>query len=168
LPAGGTLQSATADAPEAVIVSSMTSGSGRYSAWEHCCRRRLRCAGCGQRQQVSAMRPTAGNAVTSDPVIWAVLPPERRAAAVALIAVHVRGHRGIENKLHYVRSPGVLRLSHDVVPDHSAGSICNTSRGCGPRCCRCSEAQPARTCHMYDNLAWRRRVDDDASTCTIR
>ncbi len=33
------------------------------------------------------MRPSAGNAVTPDPVIWAVLPPERRAAAVALLAM---------------------------------------------------------------------------------
>ena len=33
------------------------------------------------------MRPSAGNAVTPDPVIWVVLPPERRAAAVALLAM---------------------------------------------------------------------------------
>ena len=33
------------------------------------------------------MRASAGNAVTSDLLIWAVLPPERRAAAVALLAV---------------------------------------------------------------------------------
>jgi hypothetical protein len=33
------------------------------------------------------MRPSAGNAVTSDLLIWAVLPPERRAAAVALLAM---------------------------------------------------------------------------------
>ena len=33
------------------------------------------------------MRPSAGHAVTPDPVIWAVLPPERRAAAVALLAM---------------------------------------------------------------------------------
>jgi Protein of unknown function (DUF2637) len=68
----------------------------------------------------------------------------------------------------YELSPGVLNLSHDVAPERSAGSFCNTSRGCGARCCRCSEARPAWTCHMHDNLAWRRRVDDDATTCTIR
>ena len=33
------------------------------------------------------MRPSAGNAVTPDPVLWSVLPPERRAAAVALLAM---------------------------------------------------------------------------------
>ena len=33
------------------------------------------------------MRPSAGNAVTPDPLVWAVLPPERRAAAVALLAM---------------------------------------------------------------------------------
>jgi hypothetical protein len=25
-----------------------------------------------------------------------------------------------------------------------------------------------RTCHMHDNLAWRRRVHEDATTCTVR
>jgi len=59
----------------------------RYWAWEHCCRRRGWFAGCGQRRQVSAVQPSAGNAVTPDPVIWAVLPPERRAAAVSLLAM---------------------------------------------------------------------------------
>jgi hypothetical protein len=62
-------------------------GPERYSAWEHCCRRRLWFAGCGQRRRVSAMRPSAGNAVTPDPVVWVLLPPERRAAAVALLAM---------------------------------------------------------------------------------
>ena len=33
------------------------------------------------------MRASAGNAVTSDLLSWAVLPPERRAAAVALLAL---------------------------------------------------------------------------------
>ena len=33
------------------------------------------------------MRASAGNAVTSDLLIWAALPPERRAAAVALLAM---------------------------------------------------------------------------------
>src|SRR5712691_5243674 len=60
---------------------------GRYWAWEHCCRRRPWFAGCGQRQQVSVMRPSAGNAVTLDPLIWAMLPRERRAAVVALLAL---------------------------------------------------------------------------------
>ena len=33
------------------------------------------------------MQPSAGNAVTPDPLVWALLPPERRAAAVALLAM---------------------------------------------------------------------------------
>ena len=37
------------------------------------------------------MRPSAGQAVTPDPVVWAVLPPERRAAAVALLAMLAAG-----------------------------------------------------------------------------
>ena len=43
------------------------------------------------------------------------------------------------------RSPGIPSLSHDVAPERSAESFCNTSRGCGARCCRCSEARPAGT-----------------------
>ena len=49
-------------------------------------------------------------------------------------------------------SPGGLSLSHHVAPERSAKSFCNTSRGRSARCCRCSEALPARTCHMHDNL----------------
>jgi hypothetical protein len=91
----------------------------------------------------------------------------RRGGTTAVIAAAARGHWDIE-VLHYVRSLGVLTLWHDVAPERSAGSFCNTSRGCGARCCRCSEARPAWTCHMHDNLAWRRRVDYDSTTCTIR
>src|SRR5579862_6557628 len=40
-----------------------------------------------------------------------------RAAGPAALAAWVRGHWHIENKLHWVRSPGVLRLSHNVAPD---------------------------------------------------
>jgi len=65
-------------------------------------------------------------------------------------------------------SPGVLSMSHDVAPEHPTESFCNTSRGCGARCRRCSEARPARTCHMHDNLTGRRRADYAAATCTIR
>ena len=68
----------------------------------------------------------------------------------------------------YELSQGVPRLSHDVAPERFAEGFCNTSRRCGARCCRCSEAWPARTCHMYDNPAGRRRVDATAATCTIR
>jgi hypothetical protein len=47
-------------------------------------------------------------------------------------------------------SPGVPSMSHDVAPERSAESFCNTSRGCGAHRCRCSEARPARTCHMHE------------------
>ena len=33
------------------------------------------------------MQPSAGNAVTPDLLVWMLLPPERRAAAVALLAM---------------------------------------------------------------------------------
>jgi hypothetical protein len=49
-------------------------------------------------------------------------------------------------------SPGGPSMSRDVAPERSAESFCNRSRGCSARCCRCSEARPARTCHMHDNL----------------
>jgi hypothetical protein len=48
----------------------------------------------------------------------------------------------------YELSPGVLSLSHDVASERSAESFCNTSCGCGARCCRCSEAWLSRTRHM--------------------
>ncbi len=40
------------------------------------------------------MRPGAGRTVTPDPLIWTVLPPERRAAAVALLAMLAAQGRG--------------------------------------------------------------------------
>jgi hypothetical protein len=83
------------------------------------------------------------------------------------LLAHVRGHWRVEHA-HWLRSPGALSLSHDVAPERSAESFCNTSRGCGARCCRCSEARPAWTCHMHDNPPGRRRVDDAATTCTVR
>jgi putative transposase len=76
-----------------------------------------------------------------------------------------------EYQAHYNTArpcPGVLRLSHGVAPEHSADSFCNTSCGCGARCCRCSEAWPGQTCHMHDNFSGRRRVNDVPATCTIR
>jgi transposase InsO family protein len=65
-------------------------------------------------------------------------------------------------------SPGVPSVSHDVAPVALRIAFATHLQGCGARCCRCSEARPPWTCHMHDNLAWRRRVVDDATTCTIR
>jgi hypothetical protein len=45
-------------------------------------------------------------------------------------------------------SPGLPSLSHDVAPERSAESFCNTSRGCGARCRCCSGAWLSRTRHM--------------------
>jgi hypothetical protein len=78
-------------------------------------------------------------------------------ASPADLLAYVRGHWKVEH-LHWLRSPGVPRMSHDVASERSAESFCNTSRGCGARCCRCSEAWPAWTCHMHHNLARRRRL----------
>ncbi len=39
------------------------------------------------------MQPSAGNAVTPDLLVWMLLPPERRAAAVALLAMLGRERR---------------------------------------------------------------------------
>ena len=40
------------------------------------------------------MRSSAGNAMPPDPLIWTVLPPERRAAVVALLAMLAAQGRG--------------------------------------------------------------------------
>ena len=68
------------------------------------------------------------------------------------IAACVRGHWGIENKLHWVRSPGVPSLLRDVALECPTESFCNTSRECGACCRRCSEARPARTCNKCNTL----------------
>ena len=54
---------------------------GRYSAFEHRCRRRLWFADCGQRRRLSAMRPSAGNEVTPDPLVWVRTITESGSAA---------------------------------------------------------------------------------------
>jgi glucose/arabinose dehydrogenase len=87
-------------------------------------------------------------------------------AAVAQSLSSPRGKIHRINRPH--RSPGVPSVSHDVAPVALRIAFATHLQGCGARCCRCSEARPPWTCHMHDNLAWRRRVVDDATTCTIR
>ena len=63
------------------------------------------------------MRPSAGNAVTPDPVIWAVLPPERRAAAVALLAMlAARAAGGGRDEPGQVRPQG--QPQQKIRPEH--------------------------------------------------
>ena len=57
------------------------------------------------------MRPSAGHAVTSDFLVWAVLPPERRAAAVAMLAMLAPG-----------RAAGGGRDEPGQVPDAGAAA----------------------------------------------
>ena len=52
----------------------------------------------------------------------------------------------------YELSPGVPSLLRDVALECPTGSSCNTSRECGARCRRCSEARPARTCNKCNTL----------------
>jgi predicted transposase YbfD/YdcC len=62
-----------------------------------------------------------------------------RHADPATLAAWVRSHWEIENKLHWVRSPGVLSLWLDVAVKRFMRSFCNTSAKCGACCRRCSE-----------------------------
>jgi putative transposase len=49
-------------------------------------------------------------------------------------------------------SLGVSSLLRHVAPECLTESFCNTSRECGARCRRCSEARPARTCNKCNTL----------------
>jgi hypothetical protein len=84
-----------------------------------------------------------------------------RARARAAVAAWIEDYNTARS------SPGVPSVSHDVAPVALRIAFATHLQGCGARCCRCSEARPSWTCHMHDNLAWRRRVVDDATTCTI-
>jgi hypothetical protein len=83
------------------------------------------------------------------------------------LLAHVRGHWRVEHA-HWLRSPRVLSLLHDVAPERSAEAFATDPLRCGARCCRCSEAWPARTPPHVQHLVWRRRVVDHGSTRTIR
>jgi hypothetical protein len=74
-----------------------------------------------------------------------------RGGTPEVIAAAARGHWDIE-ALHHVRSPGVPSLLRDVALECPTESSCNTSRECGARCRRCSEARPARTCNKCNTL----------------
>src|SRR6266567_8378003 len=77
-----------------------------------------------------------------------------REAAPEHLAGYVRRHWHIENKIHYVRSPGVHRLSHDVAPEAPRRASATHLQGCGA-CCRCwSNARCLRTRPLAQHL-WR-------------
>jgi len=63
------------------------------------------------------------------------------------LLAHVRGHWRVEHA-HWLRSPRVPSLLHDVAPDAQRRAFCNTSPWCGARCRCCSEAWLSRTRHM--------------------
>jgi len=68
------------------------------------------------------------------------------------LATYARNHWAIENREHYVRSPGVSRLLRDVVLGHPAERFRNTSAR-GVACCpRCSQAGPALACNKCNTL----------------
>jgi predicted transposase YbfD/YdcC len=53
-----------------------------------------------------------------------------RGASPETLAAWVRGHWHIENKLHWVRSPGVPRPSHDVAPERLRRASATHLQGC--------------------------------------
>jgi hypothetical protein len=77
-----------------------------------------------------------------------------RGASPETLAAWVRRHWHIENKLHWVRSPGVIRLSRDVAPSAQRRASATHLYGCGARCCRFSEARRPGTGPLVQHL-WR-------------
>jgi hypothetical protein len=67
-----------------------------------------------------------------------------RDADPATLAAWVRGHWEIENRLHWVRSPGVLGLWRDVAPDGSRTASATDLCGCGARRRCCSDSRHLR------------------------
>jgi hypothetical protein len=78
----------------------------------------------------------------STETVYAVTSPAATQARRAELAAIVRGHLLIEDRLHWVRSPGVLSLPHDVAPECGSGAawLAGTvtpgdSRSSGPARC---------------------------------
>ncbi len=89
---------------------------------------------------------------TCTETVYLIITMPAREAPPEHIAVCIRRHWSIENRVHHVRSPGVLLLLCYVALECPADSFCNTSRECGARCPRCPEALPARTCNKCNTL----------------
>ena len=85
----------------------------------------------GAAQVAQLRRTVARNGKKTVEVVYLITSD--RNADPATLAAWVRGHWEIENRLHWVSSPGVARLSRDAALQRSAESFCNTSRGCGAR-----------------------------------
>jgi predicted transposase YbfD/YdcC len=104
----------------------------------------------------------AGNSLSAVAALGIASPgPDR--ASPADLAGYVRGQWAIES-LHWLRSPGVVRLWHDVAPEGPAGSFRNT-----PRWVWCSFSSLIRCLAGPDvphlqHLGPRRTVVDHAST----
>jgi hypothetical protein len=77
-----------------------------------------------------------------------------RSAPPTVPAAWVQGHWGIENRAHWVRSPGVPSLSHDVAPEAPRRAFATRLQGCGARCRCCSDARRLRTGRFVQHL-WR-------------
>jgi len=76
------------------------------------------------------------------------LPPDQ--AGPGDLLAYPRGHWAIEMH-HYIRSPGVLRPSHHVAPGAERRPFATCLSHCGARHRCCSEARPAKTCHMCNS-----------------
>jgi len=68
--------------------------------------------GAAQVLQVRRTRKLHGRTTTE--VVYAICSLDMVAAPPATVATWIQGHWSIENALHWVRSPGVSCLSHDV------------------------------------------------------
>jgi hypothetical protein len=76
-------------------------------------------------QIIRRRRPLTGNKWSTQ-TIYAITSLAATQACPAELAAIARGHWVIEDRLHWVRSPGVLGLWHDVAPDAPTEGFCNT------------------------------------------
>jgi predicted transposase YbfD/YdcC len=77
-----------------------------------------------------------------------------RDADPATLAAWVRSHWEIENRLHWVRSPGVPSLLYDVAPNAQRRASATHLHGCHARCRCCSDAERLGTGRLVQHL-WR-------------
>jgi hypothetical protein len=109
----------------------------------------------------------AAGTLISKEIVHAVTSLAAERAAPADLAKIACGHWGIES-VHWLRSPGVRSLLHDVARKYRVESFCNTSPWVW-----CSSSLLIRTLANADpphvqHRAWRRRVVDHGSTRVIR
>jgi predicted transposase YbfD/YdcC len=85
--------------------------------------------------QVAQLRRTVTKKGKKTVEVVYLITSDRRADPETL-AAWARGHWEIENKLHWVRSPRVVWLWHDVAPDAQRRAFATHLNWCGARC-RC-------------------------------